>query len=91
MDNKKYKKAIIYFENAFTLFLVDTIDNLKTKTNTAAEKLRKFRVTARFTGRVIKAGFRFYFAHSCELAERDESYRAFCKELFKTLGKGLQK
>jgi hypothetical protein len=84
-----YKKTLIYFQNSFTLFLTESIDNLKTQTNTAAEKLRKFRVAARFSGRVIKAGFRFYFAHPCEQSERDESYRAFCEELFKTLGKGL--
>jgi hypothetical protein len=83
------KKAIIYFENAFTLFLTESIDNLKTTTNTATEKLRKFRIAARFTAHVIKAGFKFYFIHDCERTERDKSFQEFCDELYKTLDKGL--
>jgi hypothetical protein len=85
----EYKKTYIYFTNAFTLFLTESIDGLKTKTNSATEKLHKFRVAARFTGQVIKAGFKFYFSHPFETAERNKSFKEFCDELFKTLNKGL--
>jgi hypothetical protein len=73
---EKIKKEYIYFQNAFSLFLVKSVSRI--------------RIAANLTATAIKIGFKFAYVYPCEKAERDKCYAEFCDQLFKSLNKGIK-